>query len=172
MRAKQIDEHTVEQSLRFECKHFDMTQTMMAGDDVQALTFLLHIGLVELELWTRDGFSIWWGEKGDLDYFDFWSYKKKPSEFALKSAFHFPAMAAFEAANEGKFLTPSHRVAVDTDRPCIQAYEVQEDGSDVIGTMIGPDEIASMTPDEICHRLGRMLLYRTKAGRKILGYDF
>ena len=168
MRAKPSEGGDVEGSLRFQCEHFDVVETLIGGDDVQVLTFLLHIGRIRLGLWEEDGYSIWWNEKGDLQFFDFWSYQRKPSEFCLQSAFNDAASEAFAKATEGKFLMPSHRVAVELDRPGITTYAVQTDGSDRVDGLIGAADLKGISPDELCRRLGRMILNGSSEGRELL----
>lgn len=155
-------------SLRFACKYFDKTLTLAGGDDVQVLTFLLSVGRAHLEALKQDGFTAWWIEKGDLEFFDFWSYQSKPSEFCLGSAYHDAALDEFLKATEGKFLLPSHRVAIELDRPGITTYEVQSDGTDNIAGLIGPGDMKGISPDELCRRLGRMILNGSEEGRQLL----
>jgi hypothetical protein len=169
MRPCRLADDTVEGVVRLECSHFDEVLTAIGSDDVQVFTLLISVGLSVLKTYAGDGFSIWWLEKGDLDYFDFWSYQKKPSEFCLPSAYHEAALTTFQQANEGKRLLPAHRVAIEPDRPAITTYAVQPDGGDVVDGLIGPDEIASLSPEELCRRLGHMLLIRTPEGRRLLG---
>jgi hypothetical protein len=168
MRPKRKGELEVEGYLRFECKHFDETLTLTAGDDIQVLVSLLSIGKAWLESIREDDFTVWWIEKGDFDFFDFWSYKEKPSEFCLPSAYHFAALDAFLKATEGKFLMPSHRVAIELDRPGITTYAVQPDGTDTVQGLMGPDDMKGISPDEMCRRLGRMILNESEEGRELL----
>lgn len=161
----------VEASLRFACEYFDKTMAMFGEDDVQALAFLLFIGQIEIGLLADKGYEIWWSEKGDREFFDFWSYQEKPSEFCLPSAYHSTALEAFKQATEGQFLMPSTRVAIEPDRPGITTYAVQPDGRDVVDGFIGPDALKNLDPDELCRRLGHMILVRTPEGRKLLGLE-
>lgn len=168
MRPRPAGCHGSNASLRFECKHFDETVTMNGGDDIQVLTFLLSVARGQLELLKEDGFTVWWNEKGDLDFFDFWSYQPKPSEFCLSSAYHDAALDEFNKATEGKFLMPSHRVAVQLDRPGVTTYAVQPDGTDTVQCYIGPEDMKGISPDELCRRLGRMILNESEDGRQLL----
>jgi hypothetical protein len=167
-RSKPAGHDGVEGSLRFECKHFDDTLTLNGGDDIQLLVFLLAGGKAQLELLKQDGFTVWWNEKGDLDFFDFWGYQPKPSEFCLQSAYRDAALDAFIKATEGKFLMPSHRVAIELDRPGITTYAVQPDGTDTVQGLMGPEDMKGISPDEMCRRLGRMILNESEEGRELL----
>lgn len=158
----------VEGALRFECKHFDETLTVKGGDGVQVITMLLSVGKAYLQLRSQHGFVVWWHEKGDFDFFDFWSYQPRPTEYCLQSAYQDAASDAFTQANEGKVLVPSHRVAVEPDRPGITTYAVQADGSDLLAGFIGPEDMKGVSPDELCRRLGRMILNGSDEGRQLL----
>lgn len=168
MKPTPIEGDDVEGSLRFQCKYFDVVETLIGGDGVQVLTFLLHIGRVQLGLWEEEGYSIWWNEKGDLHYFDFWSYQREPREFCLQSAFGDAASDAFLRATKGQFLMPSHRVAIEIDRPGVTTYDVQLDGSDRVAGFIGPAGLEGISADELCRRLGRMILNGSSEGRALL----
>lgn len=168
MRPRRTGEHDVEGSLRFECKHFDETLTLPAGDDIQVLVSLLSVGKAWLQSIREDGFTVWLHEKGDFDFFDFWGYQPKPSEFCLLSAYHDAAFDAFNKATEGKFLMPSHRVAIELDRPGITTYAVQPDGSDTVAGLMGPDDMKGISPAEMCRRLGQMILMGSEEGRELL----
>lgn len=168
IRPEPQSEGGVHGSLRFECKHFDKTLTLCGGDDVQVLTVLLSVGKAWLELIRQDGFTVWWNEKGDFDFFDFWSYQEKPTEYCLQSAYSDAASDAFRKETEGKFLMPSHRVAIEIDRPGITTYAVQPDGSDTVAGLIGPGDMKGISPDELCRRLGRMILNGSDQGRQLL----
>lgn len=168
MRTKSAGEHDVEGSLRFECEHFDEILTVTAGDDIQVLVSLLQIGKAWLQSIREDDFTVWLHEKGDFDFFDFWGYQPKPSEFCLLSAYHDAAFDAFNKATEGKFLMPSHRVAIELDRPGITTYAVQPDGSDTIAGLLGPDDMKGISPAEMCRRLGAMILNGSDEGRELL----
>jgi hypothetical protein len=168
MRPVTDDEGDVHQSMRLECRHFDKTVTVAAGDDIQAMTLVLYMGHVQLQRVTRDGFSVWWHEKGDFGFFDFWSYQERPSEYCLQSAYEGAVLEAFVQATEGQFLMPSHRVAIEVDRPAITTYAVQPDGTDVVDGLIRPDDLPGLSPDELCRRLGRIILNRSEEGRQLL----
>ncbi len=168
MRPKPAVDYGVEGSLRFECKHFDETLTLPAGDDIQVLVSLLSVGKGWLASIREDGFTVWLHEKGDFDFFDFWGYQPKPSEFCLQSAYHDAALDAFNRATEGKFLMPSHRVAIEVDRPGITTYAVRPDGTDVVDGLIGPDDMTGISPDELSRRLGKMILNNSEDGRELL----
>ena len=168
MRPKPIGNREVEGSLRLQCKHFDQTITLNAGDDIQLLTALLSVGKAWLQLMRGDGFAVWLHTKDDFDFFDFWSYQERPTEYCLQSAFQDAAGDAWRRANEGKLLMPSHRVAVELDRPGVTIYEVQPDGTDRIDGLIRPDDMKGISPDELCRRLGRMILNGSEEGRELL----
>jgi hypothetical protein len=168
MRPKSTGEHGVEGSLRFECKHFDETLTLPAGEDIQVLVSLLSVGKAWLESIRQDDFTVWLHEKGDFDFFDFWGYQPKPSEFCLQSAYHDAALDAFTKATGGKFLMPSHRVAIELDRPGITTYAVQPDGTDVVAGLLGPDDMKGISTAEMCRRLGAMILTGSEEGRELL----
>ena len=167
-KPKAIQGGDVECSLRFECKHFDETLTLNGSDGIQVFALLLSVGKAHLDALQREGFIVWWTEKGDLDYFDFWSYQPKPSEFCLKSAYRDAALDAFLKATQNNFLMPSHRVAIEPERPGITTYAVQDDGKDVVDGLIGPDDMKGISPDELCRRLGRMILNGSEEGRQLL----
>jgi hypothetical protein len=141
---------------------------MTAGDDIQVLVSLLHVGKAWLQSIREDGFTVWLYEKGDFDFFDFWGYQFKPSEFCLQSAYHDAALDAFNKATEGKFLMPSHRVAIELDRPGITTYAVCPDGTDVVAGFMGPDDMKGISPAEMCRRLGSMILIASEEGRELL----
>jgi hypothetical protein len=63
---------------------------------------------------------------------------------------------------------PSHRVAVELDRPGVTTYAVQSDGADTVAGLIGPDDMKGISPDELCRRLGRMILNGSEEGRELL----
>lgn len=168
-RPRRIGEDEVEGQLRYQCVYFDKTMTLVGSDDLQVMVFLLSIGQSQLSLFAQEGYEVYWVEKGDRNAFDFWSFQQTPHEYALKSAFNSIYEKAFDEANEGKFLTPSHRIAVDSERPCVQVYEVRPDGADVVGAMVTPDKIAAMTTDELCHEIGRTVLFSSREGRRLLG---
>jgi hypothetical protein len=168
IRPKFIGNREVEGSLRFECRHFDETLTLTAGDDIQLLTALLSVGKAWLHLMRGDGFTVWLHTKDDFDFFDFWSYQEKPHEYCLPSAFQDAMGEAFYRVNAGKSLMPSHRVAVELDRPGVTTYAVQPDGTDNVAGSIGPDDMKGISPDELCRRLGRMILNGSEEGRQLL----
>jgi hypothetical protein len=168
MRPTSADGDGVTGCLRFECRYFDKTLVLNAGDDIQVFTSLLSVGKAWLQLRKGDGFTVWLHEKGDFDFFDFWSYQEKPTEYCLPSAFEDAAGDVWRRANEGKTLTPSHRVAVEPDRPGVTIYEVQPDGTDRIDGLIRPDDMKGLSPDELCRRLGRMILNSSEEGRQLL----
>jgi hypothetical protein len=140
----------------------------VGGDGVQVLTILLGLGKTWLKIFEQDGFIIWYEKRGDLHIFDFWSYQKRPSEYCLQSAYQDAALQAFIQATEGKFLMPSHRVAIELDRPAITTYAVQPDGTDRIAGLIRPDDLPDLSPDELCRRLGRMILLGSEEGRQLM----
>lgn len=168
MRPKPVGDGDVDGCLRFECKHFDKTLAVKGGDDVQVVALLLTVGKAWLELMKGDGFTVWLHEKGDFDFFDFWSCQPKPTEYCLPSAYQAAASEAFAKANEGRALMPSHRVAIELDRPGVTTYAVQPDGSDTVAGLIGPDDMKGISPDELCRRLGRMILNGSEEGRRLL----
>jgi len=168
MRPKLVGDGEVQGCLRFECQHFDETLRLSGGDDVQVLTLLLHVGKTWLESIKQDGFTVWLHEKGDFDFFDFWSYQPKPTEFCLRSAFQDALAEEFSRATEGRFLMPSHRVAIELDRPGITTYAVQADGTDVVAGFIGPEDMKGVSPGELCRRLGQMILNGSDEGRQLL----
>jgi hypothetical protein len=103
-------------TLHMECKHFTEVQRLSGDDELHVLCMLLWIGRILLENREGDGYSIWWREKGDLHYFDFWMGSQFQQEFCLPSAYVDAKRERFYAANAGKFLMPSHRVGVEPDR--------------------------------------------------------
>jgi hypothetical protein len=169
MRSERIEEHLFKGAVRLKCKYFDNVLTVIGGDELQVMTLLLSGALNELEIEAREGFSVWYLEKGDLAYFDFWSYQPKPSDFCLPSSYNRLSSDAFEKATQGHYLMPSHRVAIEPDRPGITTYAVQKDGTDMVDGFIGPDQIKVLSPDQLCQRLGHMILISTPEGRQLLG---
>src|SRR6185312_15953567 len=59
-------------TLHIECKHFTKVERLTGDDELHVLCLLLWIGRILLENRQGDGYSIWWREKGDLHWFDFW----------------------------------------------------------------------------------------------------
>jgi hypothetical protein len=146
-------------TLHVECKHFTKMERMIGSDELHVLCLLLWIGRILLESREEDGFSIWWQEKGDLHYFDFWTGRQFQQEFCLPSARTAAKREAFYEANAGKTLMPSHSVAIEPDRPAITVYRVHKDGSETLGHVIGPDEIKAQTLDGLAELIGKSILW-------------
>jgi hypothetical protein len=120
---------------------------------------LLWIGRILLENREGDGYSIWWREKGDLHYFDFWMGSQFQQDFCLPSARTAAKRKAFYKANAGKKLMPQHSVAIEPERPAVTIYQVHKDGSETLGAVIGPDEIRSQTMLGLAERIGMSIFY-------------
>ncbi len=164
MRPVRQDEHTFVGTLRLECKHFDKDEKMFGQDEVEVLARLLWIGRIVLEIRERDGYSIWHLQKGDLQYFDFWSGSEFAQEFCLPSAIVAAKRRVFYEANEGKRLLPSHRIGIEPDRPAITIYRVNEDGTDTLGSVIGPEEMKGHTWESLAQLVGARILWDSREG--------
>jgi hypothetical protein len=146
-------------ALHIECKHFTTVHRLPGSDELDVLCMQLWIGRILLENREKDGFSIWWREKGDLHYFDFWMGREFEQDFCLPSARTAAKRKAFYKANAGKTLMPSHSIAIEPDRPAITIYQVRKDGSETFGAVIGPDEIRSQTMLSLAERIGMLIFY-------------
>lgn len=146
-------------TLHIECKHFTKIERLTGDDELHVLCMLLWIGRTRLELRERDGYSIWWREKGDLHWFDFWMGRQYPEEFCLPSAMTEARRDAFRKVNAGKTLMPSVSVGIDPDRPAITIYRIQKDGSETLGAVVGPDEIKAQTWDKLAEVIGNSILW-------------
>jgi hypothetical protein len=152
------NEYGVVGTLHIECKHFTKVERLTGSDEVHVLCMLLWIGRILLENREGDGFSIWWKEKGDLHYFDFWMGSRFQQDFCLPSAMTAAKRAAFYEANAGKTLMPSHSVAVEPERPAVTVYRIREDGSESLCNVIGPDELRAQTWDSLAELIGVTIL--------------
>jgi hypothetical protein len=155
-------------TLHIECKHFTKVQRLIGSDEVQVLCMLLWIGRILLENREEDGFSIWWKEKGDLHDFDFWGGSQFQQEFCLPSAITDAKRETFYEANAGKHLMPSHRVGIEPDRPAITIYKVKEDGSDRLGSVIGPEEMKGHTWESLAQLVGERILWDSLEGIELM----
>ncbi len=155
-------------TLHIACKHFTKVERLTGSDELHVLCMLLWIGRILLENREGDGYSIWWQEKGDLHYFDFWMGSQFEQEFCLPSAYVEAKRERFFAANAGKFLLPSHRVGVETDRPAITIYRVREDGSDTLGSVIGPEEMKGHTWESLAQLVGERILWDSRDGIELM----
>jgi hypothetical protein len=155
-------------SLHIECKHFTKVERLTGDDELHVLCMLLWIGRILLENRERDGYSIWWREKGDLHWFDFWMGRQFEEEFCLPSARTAAKREAFYKANAGTTLMPSGSVAIEPDRPAITIYQVHEDGSETLGNVIGPEEIRSQTLYGLAERIGMSIFYGCRDMGKLL----
>jgi hypothetical protein len=145
--------------LHVECKHFTKVERLRGADEVHVLCMLLWIGRILLENREGDGYSIWWREKGDLHYFDFWMGDQFGQDLCLPSARTAAKREAFYKANAGKTLMPRHSVAIEPDRPAITIYRVHKDGSETLGHVIGPDELRAQTWDSLAELIGKSILW-------------
>ena len=146
-------------TLHIECKHFTKVERLRGDDELHVLCMLLWIGRILLENREADGYSIWWREKGDLHYFDFWMGSRFEQEFCLPSARNEAKREAFYKDNAGKTLMPSSSVAIEPDRPAVTIYQIRKDGSETLGTVIGPEEIKSQTILGLAERIGMSIFY-------------
>jgi hypothetical protein len=140
------------------------------GDDLQAISQMMSVAWSCLKGQELKGYRIYWMEKGDLDYFDFWSYQPEPTKFAPPSAIQ---RAASDAAfpKESDRLMPSFRIGVKEDDLMIVTYKVLPDEGDTLNYVIDRERSLALGPDETARLLGRMLLQDIPGGRKILGLD-
>jgi hypothetical protein len=115
-----------------------------------------------------DGYAIWHLERGDLTFFDFWRGAEFEQEFCLPSAYVEAKRERFMAANAGKFLMPAHRIGVEPDRPAITIYEVNEDGSDRLGCVIGPEELRGQTWESLAQLVGERILWDSGEGIELM----
>lgn len=168
MRPTRRDEDTLEGALRLECKHFDKIERMFGQDEVQVLARLFWIGRIALEVRERDGYSIWYEKKGDLQFFDFWTHSEFPQEFCLPSAIIAAKREAFYKANEGRRLLPSHRIGIEPDRPAITIYKVNDDGTDRLGSVIGPEEMKGHTWESLAELVGDRILWDSREGIELM----
>lgn len=156
-------------TMRMVCKHFERVERIFGSDELQVMVWLLTIGRISLENREGDGYSIWHQQKGDLQFFDFWSGSEFEQEFNLPSAILGAKRARFYAANAGKFLLPGHRVGIEPDRPAITIYRIDEDGSDRLGSVIGPDEIKGHTWESLAQLVGERILWDSMEGIEMMG---
>jgi hypothetical protein len=155
-------------TLHIECKHFTKVERLRGDDEVHVLCMLLWIGRILLENCEGDGYSIWWREKGDLHYFDFWMGSQFQQDFCLPSARTEAKRKAFYEANAGRTLMPSHSVAIESERPAVTIYQIDENGSETLGNVIGPDEIRSQTMLGLAERIGMSIFYGSKEAVALL----
>jgi hypothetical protein len=149
-------------TLHIECKHFTKVERLEGSDELHVLCLLLWIGRTRLELRERDGYSIWWREKGDLHWFDFWMGQQYQQEFCLPSAMTEARRETFYKANAGKTLMPSVSMAIEPDRPAVTIYRVQKDGSETLGAVIGPDEIKAQTVNGLTELIGNSIFWSSR----------
>lgn len=154
--------------VRLECKHFEKDTKAYGVDEIDVLVHLLGIGRILLEDRERDGYSIWWLERGDLQYFDFWAGSQFPQVFCLPSAYNRAQFEAFASGNEGRRLMPSCRVGIESERPAVTIYRVQEDGRDTLGSVIGPEELKGRTWESVAELVGRRILWDSREGVDLL----
>jgi hypothetical protein len=146
-------------TLHIECKHFTKVERVWGDDELHALCMLLWIGRMLLENREGEGYSIWWREKGDLHWFDFWMGHQYQQEFCLPSAMTEARRDGFYKANLGKTLMPSVTLAIEPDRPAVTIYRVQKDGSETLGVVIGPDEIKAQTLGSLTELIGNSIFW-------------
>ncbi|HEY4029115.1 MAG TPA: hypothetical protein VGM25_02130 [Caulobacteraceae bacterium] len=146
-------------TLHIECKHFTKVERLRGDDEIHVLCMLLWVGRILLENCEADGYSIWWREKGDLHYFDFWMGNRFQQDFCLPSARTAAKRKAFYETNAGRTLMPSHSVAIEPERPAVTIYRIHKDGSETLGNVIGPDEIRSQTMSGLAERIGMSVFY-------------
>ena len=155
-------------TLHIECKHFTKVERLTGDDELHVLCLLLWIGRILLENRQGDGYSIWWREKGDLHWFDFWMGQQYQQEFCLPSAMTAAKREAFYKTNEGKTLMPAASVAFEADRPAVTIYRIDKDGSESLGNVIGPEEIRSQTMYGLAERIGMSIFYVSSDAVKLL----
>ncbi len=162
------DGSTLEGTLRLQCKHFDKIERLFGHDELAVFAYLLHIGRVVLGVMERDGYSIWHLVKGDLQFFDFWSGAEFAQESCLPSAITEAKRDAFYEANQDKRLMPSHRVGIEPDRAAITIYRVNEDGTDRLGCVIGPEELKGHTWESAAELVGKRILWDSLEGLQLM----
>lgn len=162
------DEDEFVGTLHVECKYFTKIERLTGSDELHVLCMLLWIGRILLENREGDGYSIWWREKGDLHYFDFWMGRQFQQEFSLPSAMTEARREAFYKANAGKRLMPSHSVGIEPDRPAITVYRIQKDGSETLGNVIGPEEIRAQTWDSLAELIGKSILWSSSEALEVM----
>jgi hypothetical protein len=64
---------------------------------------------------------------------------------------------------------PQHSVAIEPDRPAITIYRIDKNGSENLGSVIGPDEIRSQTMFGLAERIGMAIFYGTSGLGALLG---
>lgn len=146
-------------TLHIACKHFTKVERLRGEDELHVLCMLLWIGRILLENREGDGYSIWWREKGDLHWFDFWMGSQFQQDFCLPSAMTEARRDAFYKANAGKRLMPSHSVGIEPDRPAVTIYRIHKDGAETLGYVIGPDELRAQTWDSLAELIGKSILW-------------
>jgi hypothetical protein len=155
-------------TLHIECKNFTKVERLRGDDELHVLCMLLWIGRILLENREGDGYSIWWREKGDLHYFDFWMGSQFQQDFCLPSARTEAKREAFYRANAGKTLMPQHSVAIESERPALTIYRVHKDGSETLGSVIGPDEIKGHTWESLAQLVGDRILWDSSEGIELM----
>lgn len=168
MRPADDGEGTCTAALRMSCKHFDRTKKIHGIDDLQAFSLLLAMAPLFLRQIEEDGYSIWHFQRGDLHFFDFWTGREFEQEFCLPSAYTEAKREAFHRANAGKTLMPSHRVGIEPDRPAITIYKVNDDGSDRLGCVIGPEEMKGHTWESLAQLVGERILWDSREGIELM----
>ncbi len=164
LRPPRTEDRGVEAVAWLECEHFQRRERMYGEDELVAFVRLLQIVRISLENREGDGYSIWFYEKGDLQFFDFWTGSRWPQSFCLPSAYNGAAREVFSRQNAGKFLLPAHRVGIEPDRPAITIYKVNPDGSDRLGCVIGPEEIEGQTWESLAQLVGDRILWDSREG--------
>jgi hypothetical protein len=163
-RPEQYDEDMLVGTLRIDCKHFNKVERIYGDDDLQVMTRLLWLGRIALENREHDGYVIWRHRKGDLHFFDFWEGSEFEREFCLPSAYIAAKRQRFYEVNAGKRLLPSHRVGIEPDRPAVTIYKVNDDGSDRLGSVIGPEELKGHTWESLAQLVGERILWDSTEG--------
>lgn len=159
---------TVVAILRLSCKHFDETKKAYGIDEIQAFALIFQLALVILKNMERDGYAVWHLQRGDLDHFDFWRGSQFEQEFCLPSAYVEAKRERFYKDNAGKFLMPSHRIGMEPNRPAITIYRVRDDGSDTLGSVIGPAEMKGHTWESLAQLVGERILWDSLEGIELM----
>jgi hypothetical protein len=162
------EDGTAVASVRLSCKYFERSKKAYGVDELQAFVVILRMALMMLKEEDGDGYAVWHLRRGDLNFFDFWRGAEFEQEFCLPSAYVEAKRERFYAMTAGKFLTPSHRVGVEADRPAITIYRVREDGSDTLGSVIGPEEIKGHTWESLAQLVGERILWDSLEGIELM----
>ncbi len=106
--------------------------------------------------------------RGDLSFFDFWTGKAFEPAFQLPSAYADAKREVFYQNNAGRRLMPSHRAGIEPDRPAITIFKVNEDGSDRLGCVIGPEEMRGHTWESLARLVGERILWDSREGIELM----